>query len=122
MEDNKNTPAVEIDETELDNSLESDLAAMAESSGATALPPKQEEPKPETPSGEAPKVDPPSQDQKADIPGDDSQNVIAESFKTPVKGKFESDESYDKRVELANLVAQRKTAKTDEENGIFYIN
>lgn len=113
--ENKN---IEVNEdAELDISLDSDLAAIkAVQTGDIALPPKQEEPKPETPSAEATNVKPTSQaPNKADIPADDSQNVIAESFKTPVKGKFESDESFDKRVELANLVAQRKAAPTEEE-------
>jgi hypothetical protein len=34
-------------------------------------------------------------------------------FRIPNKGKFESDESYEKRVELLDLVKRRKLAKTD---------
>lgn len=36
-------------------------------------------------------------------------------FKPPVKGKFESEESFQKRIELANLVKQRKEARTAED-------
>jgi len=37
------------------------------------------------------------------------------NFRVPNKGKFESDESYEKRVELMDLVKRRKLAKTDEQ-------
>lgn len=36
-------------------------------------------------------------------------------FRIPNKGKFESDESYEKRVELMDLVKRRKAAKTDDQ-------
>lgn len=37
-----------------------------------------------------------------------------EEIRIPEKGKFESDEAYEKRVELAELVRQRKAATTPE--------
>lgn len=36
-------------------------------------------------------------------------------FRVPNKGKFESDESYEKRIELLDLVKRKKLAKTDEQ-------
>lgn len=36
-------------------------------------------------------------------------------FKDPVKGKFESEESFQMRVQLAGLIKQKKLAKTDKE-------
>lgn len=36
-------------------------------------------------------------------------------FRVPNKGKFESDESYEKRIELLDQVKRRKLAKTDEQ-------
>lgn len=36
-------------------------------------------------------------------------------FRIPNKGKFESDESYEKRIELLDLVKRRKTATTPEQ-------
>lgn len=36
-------------------------------------------------------------------------------FRIPNKGKFESDESYEKRIELLDLVQKRKLAKTTEQ-------
>lgn len=44
----------------------------------------------------------------AEQKGDDSE------FRVPNKGKFESDESYEKRVELFDLVKRRKAATTPE--------
>lgn len=36
-------------------------------------------------------------------------------FRVPNKGKFESDESYEKRIELMDLVKKRKLAKNDDQ-------
>ena len=36
-------------------------------------------------------------------------------FRIPNKGKFESDESYEKRIELLDLVKKRKLSKSDEQ-------
>ena len=36
-------------------------------------------------------------------------------FRVPNKGKFESDESYEKRIELMDLVKKRKLAKTEDQ-------
>lgn len=36
-------------------------------------------------------------------------------FRIPNKGKFESDESYEKRIELMDLVKRRKAAKTEDQ-------
>lgn len=45
-------------------------------------------------------------------PKEDADNKY--EFRVPNKGKFESDESYEKRVELMDLVKKRKLAKTDD--------
>jgi hypothetical protein len=42
-----------------------------------------------------------------------------QSDKPNVRGKFESDESYEKRVELYDLIAKRKFAKTDEQKQLI---
>lgn len=39
----------------------------------------------------------------------------ADEFRIPVQGKFESDEAFEKRVELFDLVKRRKAASTPEE-------
>jgi len=53
---------------------------------------------------------------------EDHSNPLAEvkkegeyDFRVPNKGKFESDESFEKRIELMDLVKRRKLAKTDEQ-------
>jgi hypothetical protein len=40
-------------------------------------------------------------------------------FRVPNKGKFESDESYEKRIELLDLVKKRKLSKTEEQREEF---
>lgn len=42
-----------------------------------------------------------------------------EEFRLPNKGKFESDEAYEKRVELFDLVARRKAAATPEAKALL---
>lgn len=52
---------------------------------------------------------------KEETNADDPNTVLVEAFKTPTKGKFESEESYQKRLDLADLVAKRKAASTVDE-------
>jgi len=40
-------------------------------------------------------------------------------YRIPNKGKFESDESYEKRIELMDLVKKRKLAKTEEQRQVI---
>lgn len=40
-------------------------------------------------------------------------------YRIPNKGKFESDESFEKRIELMDLVKKRKLAKTDEQRQLL---
>lgn len=106
----------ENDEKELDKSLEESLASVK---AGKELSPKKEEGKPvepkapegETPKEpETPKVEDPSKPQAADDKKDGDYD-----FRMPNQGKFESDESFEKRVELMDLVKKRKLAKTDEQ-------
>jgi hypothetical protein len=46
---------------------------------------------------------------------EDEENPAEYGFRVPNKGKFESDESYEKRIELLDLVKRKKLAKTDEQ-------
>ena len=97
-----------IDETELDKSLEESIKSVQ---AGKELAPKEEvkpeEKKEETP--EALKVEdtstPPVEPAKEDT----------YEFRVPNKGKFESDESYEKRIELLDLVKRRKLAKSPEQ-------
>jgi hypothetical protein len=96
MEDPKEiTPPVNED-AELDKSLAESIASVQ---AGKELAPVKEEAKPEDPST------PPVAEVKKEGEYD---------YRIPNKGKFESDESFEKRVELMDLVKRRKLAKTDE--------
>jgi hypothetical protein len=110
-EETKIEPVVD-DEAALDKSLEESINAVKAGKVAettkpeVALPEKVEEPKAEEPA--KPQVD-------------DVNKEVEPGFKLPIpgkpdkKGKFESDEVYEKRVELMDLVRRRKNATTDEQ-------
>jgi len=98
------------DETELDKSLNESIASLQ---AGKELPPKEEvKPKePEAPTEpEAPKAEDPSNPPVVEAKKDGEYD-----YRIPNKGKFESDESYEKRIELMDLVKKRKLAKTDEQ-------
>jgi len=113
-------PEVE-DETELDKSLEESIASVQ--AGEELTPPKEEEeakpeePKEETP--EAPKVEdtstPPVEPKKEEEGEKEETKPEGYEFRIPNKGKFESDESFEKRVQLLDLVKRRKLAKSPEQ-------
>lgn len=96
------------DESVLDKELEENLndvkAGNAQEQLALAKP--EEKPAEEKP------VEPKVED--TSTPPVDAEKKESEyDFRIPNKGKFESDESYEKRVELLDLVKRRKLAKTD---------
>lgn len=98
------------EDAELDKSLEESINEVK--AGKELAPQKEEvkveEKKEETP--EAPKPEDPSTPPVVEEPKKEGEY----DFRIPNKGKFESDESYEKRIELMDLVKQRKLAKTDE--------
>jgi hypothetical protein len=100
---------VEVNEdAELDKSLAESIDSLK---AGKELPPK-EEVKPEEKKEaipEAPKVEDPS------TPPVEPAKEEKYEFRVPNKGKFESDESYEKRIELLDLVKKRKLAKTPEQ-------
>jgi len=102
-------PAKVNEDAELDKSLAESLDSLK---AGKALPPKEEvkveEKKEVTP--EAPKPEDPSTP-----PVVEAKKEEAYDFRVPNKGKFESDESYEKRIELMDLVKRKKLAKTDEQ-------
>ena len=102
-------PAEVNEDAELDKSLDESIASLQ---AGKALPPKEEvkaeEKKEVTP--EAPKPEDPSTP-----PVVEAKKEEAYDFRVPNKGKFESDESYEKRIELMDLVKRKKLAKTDEQ-------
>ena len=60
-------------------------------------------------------VDTPKPEDTSTPPVDETKKSEEYDFRIPNKGKFESDESYEKRIELMDLVKRRKLAKTDEQ-------
>jgi len=116
-------PEVE-DESELDKELEESIEAVK---AGKELSPTKEEAKPEEPPVETPPEGTPPEEPKPEEPKvEDPSTPPAEpsgeeekpegyDYRIPNKGKFESDESYEKRIELLDLVNKRKLAKTDEQ-------
>jgi len=110
-------PEVE-DESELDKELEESIEAVKAGKELAPEPAKEpepanpEEPKVETP--EEPKVEDPSTPPAAEEPVEEEKPGEYD-YRIPNKGKFESDESYEKRIELLDLVKKRKLAKTEEQ-------
>jgi len=52
-------------------------------------------------------------------PAEGETGPPAYEFRVPNKGKFESDESFEKRIELLDLVKKRKLAKTPEQSQLI---
>ena len=101
-----------VDETELDKELEESISSVQ---AGKVLAPKEEakgeEPKEETQEEKAP--------EETSTPPVDEKKSEEYEFRVPNKGKFESDESYEKRIELLDLVKRRKLAKTDEQRQLI---
>lgn len=108
MENTKDEVKVEInEEAELDKSLEESINSLK---AGTELSSKKEEVKPEEPKKEEPKAEDTSKPQV------ESAKEVKYDFKLPgQKAKFESDETYEKRIELLDLVNKRKAAKSPEQ-------
>lgn len=98
------------DESVLDQELEASLNALRAETSAEEVKPTET---PENPTGPDSDEGKPSEiEPEADAVPKTEEN---KEFKPPVKGKFESEESFQKRIELANLVKQRKEARTAED-------
>ena len=116
MEIDKEKDVVETptnDESELDKELEESLGAVK--AGKELAPKKPEEAKPEEKKEETPEK--PKEEEPAKPPVDEAKEKKEDEyeFRVPNKGKFESDESYEKRIELLDLVKKRKLAVTPEQ-------
>jgi len=100
------------EDAELDSALE---ASIAEVKAGKALEPKE-------PTKSEPKAEETKPEEKKEEPSK-PQEVVEEKkeaeFRIPNKGKFESDESFEKRVELMDLVKRRKAAKTDDQKQLI---
>ncbi|MEI6732233.1 MAG: hypothetical protein WCK90_06170 [archaeon] len=108
MENTKEEVKVEVNEdAELDKSLQESINSLK---AGTELPSKKEEVKPEEPEKEEQKAEDTSKPQV------EVEKEVKYDFKLPgPKAKFESDEAYEKRIELLDLVNKRKAAKTPEQ-------
>lgn len=99
------TPGIEVDdEAELDKALEESIESVKAGNGLT---PKEKD-KSEEP------VEDPKKEDTSTPPEEKEEKPEGYEFRIPNKGKYESDESFEKRVELLDLVKKRKLANTDE--------
>jgi len=108
MEPEKKEEVVVEDESALDKELEESISTIkAGNVPEPTAPVKPEEKKEETP-------EPPKEELPSKTP-DEVKKEDGYEFRIPNKGKFESDESYEKRIELLDLVKKRKLSKSDEQ-------
>lgn len=105
------------EDAELDKSLEDSITAIK--AGKELVSDKIETAKPE----EVKKEETPIEPKKEEESSEPQKPVVEEKkeaeFRIPNKGKFESDESFEKRVELMDLVKRRKAAKTDDQKQLI---
>jgi len=102
---------VEVNE---DAELDKSLAESLDSLKAGKEPePEKVEVKPEVP------VEEPKVEETSTPPVVELKKEEAYEFRIPNKGKFESDESFEKRIQLLDLVKQRKLAKTDDKKQLI---
>jgi len=115
MEINKKTEEVitpEIDdEAELDKALEESIESVK---AGNELAPKKVEVKVEEKKEETPEAPVPEDPSTPPIVKTETQESEYD-YRIPNKGKFESDESFEKRIELMDLVKKRKLANTEEQ-------
>jgi len=123
--DEKVINAEEVDETELDKELEESLNSVKAGNELTPNEEVKTEEEPEETEDETPEDTPDESEEEEEEPKseDPSTPPVDEAkpeekgydYRIPNKGKFESDESFEKRIELMDLVKKRKLAKTDEQ-------
>jgi len=106
------TPKVE-DESELDKALEDSINSVK--AGNELVPEIKEEVKVEEKTEETPKTPVPEDPSTPPIVEPGKEEEAKYDYRIPNKGKFESDESFEKRTELMDLVKRRKLAKTVEQ-------
>jgi len=110
MDPDKTIEAVDDDsalDKELADSIQAVQAGKALEEQPTVAEPETKEEEPNTP-------EPEKKEEEASDPQAEEPKEEKYEFRIPNKGKFESDESYEKRVELFDLVKRRKTATSPE--------
>lgn len=103
-----------LDEKELDAEIEKSINAVKAGETLKDEDPEgqtEEKEEQETPEGATGSEEESGEKDSDSQPSDEEG---ADAFRIPEKGKFESDEAYEKRVELADLVRQKKAATTPE--------
>ncbi len=108
MEENNEQAVLDAEEAALDKELADSIASVQ---AGNALAPT-EPVKPEVKTEETPVA--PKEESTSVTPEPEVKEEGYE-FRIPNKGKFESDESYEKRIELLDLVKRRKAATTPEQ-------
>ena len=110
MDENKSDAPVNEDEA-LDKELDSTLAEIKAGQESPVATP---EVKPEAKVEETP-AEPKEEEKPSTPPAETAEYEVKLPVRgtTDAKGKFESDESYEKRIELMDLVQKRKAARTD---------
>ena len=119
MENTKeNEIKVEVNEdAELDKSLAESIDSLKAGKVLEVKAPiKPEDKVEETP------VEPQKAEDNSTPPVVEPKKEEAYEFRIPNKGKFESDESFEKRIQLLDLVKQRKLAKTEDKKQKTKIN
>lgn len=101
------------EDAELDKSLTESLDSLK--AGKELTPEKKEEVKPEEKEKKEVTPEVPKAEDTSTPPVAEAKKEGEYDYRIPNKGKFESDESYEKRIELMDLVKKRKLAKTDEQ-------
>ena len=102
------------DEAELDKSINESIESVK--AGNELIPPVEAPEDPSTPPID--KAEPGATGPGETGPGETGPGEtgpVEYEFRVPNKGKFESDESFEKRIELLDLVKRKKLAKTDEQ-------
>ncbi len=118
METNQPAPvAVDADEAALDKELAESIASVQ---AGKPLAPAPEAPAavPEVKPADAPAQ--PKEEPNGTAPAATTEAKVEPlELRIPNKGKFESDESFEKRVELFDLVKRRRTATTPEQKEVL---
>ncbi len=113
--ENENKEVVENDESALDKELEESLSSIKSAKVAeVAVPEKKEEAGATEEKKEEPKKE---TEEKTEVSEEKKEDTY--EARIPNKGKFESDESYEKRIELFDLVKKRKAAASTEQKEVF---
>ncbi len=106
-------PEIDTNDSDLDASIASTISQIKAEQNGSANPTETTE-KPVEVTPPATSVEAPSAEDATPKESQPEDPAKPYEFKTPVKGKFESEESFNLRVQLANLVHAKKAANNPE--------